>query len=185
MASSADRRSCSAVPYDPAPSGASWRRRPDSNRRIRVLQTLALPLGYVAESSPPDLGPSAPRRQSAVSTGRELERETGFEPATPTLARLCSTTELFPLAARTIVAGPGTVKAAGCPVPAPERLRRRRGRRRSATRRGNDPAPRCRSGRGRRGDGARGTSGRRAAAGLACDGRPRSPRRRSRAGPAP
>ena len=27
---------------------------------------------------------------------RELERETGFEPATPTLARLCSTTELFP-----------------------------------------------------------------------------------------
>ena len=28
-----------------------------------------------------------------------LERETGFEPATPTLARLCSTTELFPLAA--------------------------------------------------------------------------------------
>ena len=26
-----------------------------------------------------------------------LERETGFEPATPTLARLCSTTELFPL----------------------------------------------------------------------------------------
>ena len=26
-----------------------------------------------------------------------LERETGFEPATPTLARLYSTTELFPL----------------------------------------------------------------------------------------
>ncbi len=26
-----------------------------------------------------------------------MERETGFEPATPTLARLCSTTELFPL----------------------------------------------------------------------------------------
>src|SRR4029453_7961914 len=25
-----------------------------------------------------------------------LERETGFEPATPTLARLCSTPELFP-----------------------------------------------------------------------------------------
>ena len=25
-----------------------------------------------------------------------LERETGFEPATPTLARSCSTTELFP-----------------------------------------------------------------------------------------
>jgi hypothetical protein len=27
---------------------------------------------------------------------RVLERETGFEPATPTLARSCSTTELFP-----------------------------------------------------------------------------------------
>src|SRR4051812_10706582 len=27
---------------------------------------------------------------------QNLERETGFEPATPTLARLCSTTELFP-----------------------------------------------------------------------------------------
>src|SRR5689334_5810698 len=26
----------------------------------------------------------------------QVERETGFEPATPTLARLCSTTELFP-----------------------------------------------------------------------------------------
>jgi hypothetical protein len=26
----------------------------------------------------------------------KMERETGFEPATPTLARLCSTTELFP-----------------------------------------------------------------------------------------
>ena len=25
-----------------------WRRRPDLNRRMRVLQTLALPLGYVA-----------------------------------------------------------------------------------------------------------------------------------------
>ena len=25
-----------------------WRRRPDSNRRMRVLQTLALPLGHVA-----------------------------------------------------------------------------------------------------------------------------------------
>src|SRR5215470_11543652 len=28
---------------------------------------------------------------------RRLERETGFEPATPTLARSCSTPELFPL----------------------------------------------------------------------------------------
>ena len=29
-----------------------------------------------------------------------MERETGVEPATPTLARLCSTTELFPLSGR-------------------------------------------------------------------------------------
>src|SRR5439155_21472888 len=31
-----------------------------------------------------------------VSESRRVERETGFEPATPTLARSCSTTELFP-----------------------------------------------------------------------------------------
>ena len=46
------------------------------NRGITVLQTAALPLGYAAE---------------------KMERETGFEPATSTLARLHSTTELFPL----------------------------------------------------------------------------------------
>ena len=44
---------------------------------IRILQTLALPLGHVA-------------------TKFVLERETGFEPATSTLARLHSTTELLP-----------------------------------------------------------------------------------------
>ena len=44
---------------------------------IKVLQTYALPLGYVA-------------------TKFVLERETGFEPATSTLARLHSTTELLP-----------------------------------------------------------------------------------------
>ncbi len=46
------------------------------NRRMEVLQTSALPLGYAAKF---------------------VERETGFEPATSTLARLHSTTELFPL----------------------------------------------------------------------------------------
>ena len=46
------------------------------NRRIAVLQTAALPLGYAA---------------------KKMERETGFEPATSTLARSHSTTELFPL----------------------------------------------------------------------------------------
>jgi hypothetical protein len=53
-----------------------WRRHPDLNRGITVLQTAALPLGYAAG---------------------KLERETGFEPATSTLARLHSTAELFPL----------------------------------------------------------------------------------------
>ncbi len=42
---------------------------------MRILQTLALPLGDVA---------------------KKMERETGLEPATSTLARLRSTTELFP-----------------------------------------------------------------------------------------
>ena len=53
-----------------------WRRHPDLNRRMEVLQTSALPLGYAAL--------------------KKMERETGFEPATSTLARLHSTTELFP-----------------------------------------------------------------------------------------
>ncbi len=53
-----------------------WRRQSESNRRIAVLQTTALPLGYAA---------------------KKMERETGFEPATSTLARSHSTTELFPL----------------------------------------------------------------------------------------
>ena len=43
---------------------------------MAILQTAALPLGYAA---------------------KKMERETGFEPATSTLARSHSTTELFPL----------------------------------------------------------------------------------------
>ena len=53
---------------------------------IKVLQTSALPLGYAAA-------------HLMFSFGlRWVERETGFEPATSTLARSHSTTELFPLA---------------------------------------------------------------------------------------
>jgi hypothetical protein len=37
------------------------------------------------------------RTTSALDSERKLERETGFEPATSTLARSHSTTELFPL----------------------------------------------------------------------------------------
>jgi hypothetical protein len=54
---------------------------------IEVLQTSALPLGYRATEKTP-----APGRGLAT-----LERETGFEPATSTLARSHSTAELLPL----------------------------------------------------------------------------------------
>jgi hypothetical protein len=61
---------------------------------MKVLQTSALPLGYAAVID------SVARTQRQETTGVfrtwDLERETGLEPATPTLARWCSTTELFP-----------------------------------------------------------------------------------------
>ena len=57
---------------------------------MEVLQTSALPLGYGALSG---------KTANQTNAGREkVERETGFEPATSTLARSHSTTELFPLA---------------------------------------------------------------------------------------
>src|SRR3989442_13063210 len=61
-----------------------WRRRADSNRGVEVLQTSALATWLRR----PDGG--------SRSVDVRLERETGFEPATPTLARSCSTTDLFP-----------------------------------------------------------------------------------------
>ena len=70
-----------------------WRRGPDSNRRIEVLQTSALPLGYRATSGGPWPMAQPPPRRGSRET---LERETGFEPATSTLARSHSTTELLP-----------------------------------------------------------------------------------------
>ena len=51
---------------------------------MEVLQTSALPLGYAAI--------------------KQVERETGFEPATSTLARLHSTTELLPLSEKRLYA---------------------------------------------------------------------------------
>ena len=57
------------------------------NRRITVLQTAALPLGYAAIKE---------RVSDFTRCISYLERETGFEPATSTLARLHSTAELFP-----------------------------------------------------------------------------------------
>ena len=57
-----------------------WRRHPDLNRGIKVLQTLALPLGYSAASA----AYSAEKKKNSTDI---LERETRFEPATFTLAR--------------------------------------------------------------------------------------------------
>ena len=69
-----------------------------SNRRIKVLQTSPLPLGYRALAGLPSAGlasnhPSQPgwRRRASWSG------ETRFELATLALARRCSTTELLPL----------------------------------------------------------------------------------------
>ena len=58
------------------------------NWRMEVLQTSALPLGY------------------AASHKKKMERETGFEPATSTLARLHSTAELLPHGVRAMYSGP-------------------------------------------------------------------------------
>ncbi len=51
---------------------------------MEVLQTSALPLGHGAVFW-------------KLLNAEKMERETGFEPATSTLARSHSTTELFPL----------------------------------------------------------------------------------------
>ena len=58
------------------------RRQPDLHRRIAVLQTAALLLGYTALLC-------AARKMSTRKTHAILfkKRETGFEPATLTLAR--------------------------------------------------------------------------------------------------
>src|ERR1044071_2786854 len=73
---------------------------------MEVLQTSALPLGDGAVLSLREctrtagqVGRLACHPQLALMSGeRRMERETGFEPATSTLARSHSTTELFPLA---------------------------------------------------------------------------------------
>src|SRR5262245_45399671 len=82
---------------------------------VEVLQTSALPLGDGADetvwlarrevcrrasgATARPLAPGSPTAAHAPVGTRErrLERETGFEPATSTLARSHSTTELFPL----------------------------------------------------------------------------------------
>ena len=60
---------------------------------IKDLQSSALPLGYAAK--------------------QQMERKTGFEPATPTLARLCSTPELLPRPFSKFKSGGGTQNRTG------------------------------------------------------------------------
>ena len=74
------RERLTALPYRPRVTKKAspktmpfaWRRHPDLNRGVKVLQTFALPLGYGAKKT--------------VRKVR-LERETRLEPATFTLAR--------------------------------------------------------------------------------------------------
>src|SRR5262249_35201437 len=61
---------------------------------VEVLQTSALPLGDGAPKNA--TRPARGRAQTGVRPRSTMERETGFEPATSTLARSHSTTELFP-----------------------------------------------------------------------------------------
>src|SRR2546425_6593186 len=97
-----------------------WRRRPDLNRGWRFCRPLPYhlatapdeicegrnsgsrdlrPTSYKARGAEWAMGPhGAERAERGEGPPREiLERETGFEPATSTLARSHSTTELFPL----------------------------------------------------------------------------------------
>ena len=82
-----------------------WRRHPDSNRRSRLCR----PMPYRLAMSPivvPGAGLEPARKKKfrgilsplclPIPPPGRMERETRFELATPTLARLCSTTELFP-----------------------------------------------------------------------------------------
>ena|GEM_PF-4564730 len=59
-----------------------WRRHPDLNRGMMVLQTTALPLGYVALSE---------KTTKVGLRGKYMERAKGLEPSTSTLARWRST----------------------------------------------------------------------------------------------
>src|SRR5262245_45323617 len=77
----------------------------DGADRIRVLQTDEHRIVPDAQQSIKDAAERAAEwtglvrmRTTFASHERRLERETGFEPATSTLARSHSTTELFPLA---------------------------------------------------------------------------------------
>ena len=110
-------RFCRPLPYHlaTAPVGIScareFRPRPQARRQqrrativviVRVRLTSAVHLrGFTASVDNLRLFPGSSLacqpKLARVSGERRLERETGFEPATSTLARSHSTTELFPL----------------------------------------------------------------------------------------
>src|SRR6185503_8124524 len=70
-----------------------WRRRPDLNRGWRFCR----PLPYRLATAPHKRQTAGlATRPAEPGEKKMLERETGFEPATSTLARSHSTTELFP-----------------------------------------------------------------------------------------
>src|SRR2546423_1534601 len=76
--------------------GGHWRRRSESNRRVGVLQTPALPLGYVAvlmKRSDPihTKGPASAEPRNHP----RLERKTRFELATLSLAKMHSREACF------------------------------------------------------------------------------------------
>src|SRR5216684_3449154 len=113
----------------------NWRRRPDLNRGWRFCR----PLPYHLATAPIGLkagtrGPKGPHyiaqgascgfsdlrrlacqpKLARFSREQRLERETGFEPATSTLARSHSTTELFPLTrTRNVTHGRATQQPSG------------------------------------------------------------------------
>ena len=70
----------------------SWRRRPDLNRGWRFCR----PLPYLLATAPRKEQRRVNATRPTYRGEKLLERETGFEPATSTLARSHSTTELFP-----------------------------------------------------------------------------------------
>ena len=81
-----------------------WRRQPESNRRIAVLQTAALATWLCRLISPANhdgcthcpATKEAGRAMPGPPPGEFMEREKGFEPSTFCMASRCSTVELLP-----------------------------------------------------------------------------------------
>ena len=96
-----ESRLCRPMPYHLAMSplrvSLGWCPRPDLNRYRRnvrgILSPLCLPISPPGHITHIKIVKNQSRKPDE---NKIMERETGIEPAAPTLARLCSTTELFP-----------------------------------------------------------------------------------------